>query len=299
MSYTSETTTSSSSVSDIKVFNRDILDIRDPLEFAGARQHNFCIAQTYEVDKEQLPNICNELYSHVLEKLRVESVGKVSVKINKYLDANLQEKEGPRPYIVVSYETSRSTRCNMFIRFLPFGDNLYIGVDSYVLGPLNWWDIILRLILTLIPLGIMYVYLSITRFINLLQFPSRSSGDSGMGVFFCLIPLLLFILFLWIDTIRAVRHHGDLQLALRQTSNSLPSDHSFDNDDVLAFLKSSLLLIVFSIRDVFQKYDIPIRSLDETIVQNINHSVSISSQGGLISIVGSIIGGKGNKVIAN
>lgn len=184
MSYTSETTTSSSSVSDIKVFNRDILDIRDPLEFAGARQHNFCIAQTYEVDKEQLPNICNELYSHVLEKLRVESVGKVSVKINKYLDANLQEKEGPRPYIVVSYETSRSTRCNMFIRFLPFGDNLYIGVDSYVLGPLNWWDIILRLILTLIPLGIMYVYLSITRFINLLQFPSRSSGDSGMGVFF-------------------------------------------------------------------------------------------------------------------
>jgi hypothetical protein len=226
-------------------------------------------------------------------------VGKVSVKINKYLDANLQEKEGPRPYIVVSYETSRSTRCNMFIRFLPFGDNLYIGVDSYVLGPLNWWDIILRLILTLIPLGIMYVYLSITRFINLLQFPSRSSGDSGMGVFFCLIPLLLFILFLWIDTIRAVRHHGDLQLALRQTSNLLPSDHSFDNDDVLAFLKSSLLLIVFSIRDVFQKYDIPIRSLDETIVQNINHSVSISSQGGLISIVGSIIGGKGNKVIAN
>jgi hypothetical protein len=299
MSYTSETTTSSSSVSDIKVFNRDILDIRDPLEFAGARQHNFCIAQTYEVDKEQLPNVCNELYSHVLEKLRVESVGKVSVKINKYLDANLQEKEGPRPYIVISYETSRSTRCNMFIRFLPFGDNLYIGVDSYVLGSLNWWDIILRLILTLIPLGIIYVYLSITRFINLLQFPSRSSGDSGMGVFFCLIPLLLFILFLWIDTIRAVRHHGDLQLALRQTSNLLPSDQSFDNDDVLAFLKSSLLLIVFSIRDVFQKYDIPIRSLDETIVQNINHSVSISSQGGLISIVGSIIGGKGNKVIAN
>jgi len=41
MSYTSETTTSNSSVSDIKVFNRDILDIRDPLEFAGAHQHNF------------------------------------------------------------------------------------------------------------------------------------------------------------------------------------------------------------------------------------------------------------------
>ncbi len=299
MSYTSETTTSSFPVSDVKVFNRDLLDARDPVEFAGARQSDFCIAQTYEVNKEQLPNICNELYSHVLGKLRAESMGKVSVKINKYLDANLQEKERPRPYIVVSYETNRSTRCDIFIRFLPFGDNLYIGVDSYVLGALNWWGLILRLILTLIPLGIMYAYLSITRFINSLQFPSRTTGDAGIGVFCCFLPLLLFILLLWIDTIRAFRHHGDLQLALRQNLNLLPSDHSFNNDDVMAFLKSSLILIVFSIRDVLLKYDVPIRSLDEMIVQNINHSVSISSEGGLISIFGSIIGGKGNKIIAN
>lgn len=306
MNSTSEQVTVSSSPSNIKLFNRDLYDIRDPLEFAGIRQNRFCISFTYEVGKKMLPQICDELYSEVVKRAQEESVSKVSIEVNDYLDASQQGKEQPRRYIVISRETNRSTRCGIFVRFLPFGDHLYIGVDSYVLGAIDWIALVVRLILTLIPLFILFSYLSFVNFINSFSSPfssspfsSRSSSGLDAGLFCCFIPLLLFVVLLWVDTIKAFRQHGNLWLALRQSASLLPSGHSFDVDDTLMFFKSALPLIIFSVRAVLQKYNIPIKSIDDTIIQNINNTVTISSGGGILSIVGSIIGGNNNRAVTN
>lgn len=282
----------------VKVFNQGFFDFRDPTDFAGIRQPRFSIAHTYTADKTQLPQICNELYTHVLSRLKDESIGKVSVETTDYLDSRQQGKEGPRRYLVVESETNRGTRLSIFIRFLPFGDNLYVGVDSYVLGSLDWIGLIIRVLITLVPLFIIFFYFSVVSLISLSgQFRQGETGGSGLGLFCCIVPAISIVLLLWIDVFRAFKRHGDLYLALRQNFNNVPSDHSFNIDDILMFFKSSLPLVIFSVQDVLQKHDLPIKTLDD-FVANINNVVNISSGGGILSIIGSVIGGRNNRISA-
>lgn len=284
----------------VKVFNRGFLDIHDPTDFAGIGQPGFSIAHTYMVDKQQLPLICDELYAHVLDKLQAEAVGKVTLRTTDYLDGRHQNREQPRKYIVVEHNTNRGTRSSIFIRFLPFGDNLYVAVDSYVLGSINWLSVLVRALITLVPVFIIFAYLSITAAMYSLtaqfnQYGQRQSSGLGAGFFCCFVPLVFFLLLLWIDVFRAFKQHGNVTLALRQNFSHAPNDQSFNVDDVLMFFKSALPLVIFSVRDVFETYDLPLHTLDD-FVANVNNVVNISSGGGPLAVVRSIIGGKNSSV---
>lgn len=276
------------------------LDIHDPTDFAGIRQSSFSIARTYVVGKEQLPETCDDLYTHVINKLNSEAVGKISLRTTDYLDSLQRGKEAPRRYIVIESNTNRGTRSSIFIRFLPFGDNLYVGIESYVLGTIDWFNLAIRIFITFIPIMVIFLYISITVAVNSFtsqfnQFGERQSSGLGSGFLCCLIPAILFFLLLWIDVLRAFNQHGNLALALRQNISKSPNNQSFNNDDVLMFFKSSLPLVIFSVREVFDKHKLPIKSLED-FATNVNNVVNISTGGGCLSIIGSAIGGRNNNV---
>jgi hypothetical protein len=290
-----------SSPAPVKVFNQSFLDIHDPTEFAGVLQPQFSIAYTYTVDKQHLPAICDELYTHVLEKVYAESVGKVSLRTVDYVDGRYSGREAPRRYIVVESDTNRGTRSSIFIRFLPFGENLYVAVDSYVLGTVDWLSVFMRGLITLIPILIIFAYLSVTAALSAFtgqfnQYGQRSSGGGlGTGFFCCCVPAVLFLLLLWLDVFRAFKQHGNLALALRQNFSKTPNDQSFNVDDVLMFFKSALPLVIFSVRDVLKGHGLEFQTLDDFVSQ-VNNVVTISSGGGILSIIGSAVGGKNNRV---
>jgi hypothetical protein len=284
----------------LKPFNQGFLDIRDPADFQGVRQPDFSFAHAYGVEKDRLPAIIDDLYTHVYEKLKAGAVGKITYRQTDYLDSRRRGQESPRRYIVVEQETNRGTKMSIFVRFLPLGDNLYVAVDSYILGKVNVFAIVLQAIITAIPLMIIFAYLSFLTYVSAIssQFTARSTSSSpGLGFFVCcLVPTIVVLSALWVNVLRAFRQHGDLGLALRQNFSHAPNDQSFNIDDILMFFKSVLPLVIFSVQDVFKKHGLSVKTLDE-FATNVNNVVNISSGGGLLSVIGSAIGGSNNTVV--
>lgn len=287
-----EPTQSTSNKQNLKLFNQGFFDIRDPADFVGVRQTDFSIAQIYELDKERNSMICEELYTHVFEKLKSGAVGKTSYKQVDYLDYQHQTHEPARRYILVEQETTRGTKMNVFVRFLSMGDNLYVAVDSYVIGSLDIVALILRIIFTIVPLGFVAFYLSISALLYSasLNYSRRDSLPDFGSIMCCIVPVLLFLILIWVDVVRAFREHGDLRLALRQNLHVIRDNQSFDRDDVLMFFKSSLPLVIFSVTEILDRNKLPVKTL-ENFAKDVDKTITINANnGGIVSIVSSSIG---------
>lgn len=279
----------------LKLFNQSFFDVHDPADLVGVRQSQFSISQIYELDQQRSEAICEELYLHVYEKLKDGAVGRISLQHLDYLDYQRQKEEPARKYIVIERETNRGTKMNVLIRFLTIGNNLYVAVDSYVIGTLDIIGLVVRIILTVIPLGFVTFYLSMVAWISSISYRRDSSLSDASSIFCCLAPVLLFVIFLWVDVVRAYRQHGNLNLALRQNLNVIRESQSFDRDDVLMFFKSSLPLVIVSVKEVLENNKLPVVTLDN-FVANVSEVVNIFSGGGPLSIINSVIGGKGSSV---
>lgn len=291
-----------------KAFSRDFFDRQDPTDGIGLLIGPFSFSSIYDdvgIDNKA-HEISAELYEKVLAKLNSGHLGKdIKFDIYDYKDAKQGHKEGARRYLTISRETNRNTKITILARFLPYGNKLYVGVDSFVLGNTNWLGIISTVTLTIIPFTC-YLFTFLPAIIqgivsSLNPFGTVQSNSSG-AVFMsmlsysicCILPWIIFaVLFLWLNTVRNFRHESNLLLALRQSFNQILNFRSFNIDDILMTLKSVLPLILSSIREVFEKHDLPVKSLDEFVanIQTINNiqnvygsSNAVAGAGGQASV---------------
>jgi hypothetical protein len=234
-------------------------NLNQPSDGSGIELSYYCLYQTYRIERAQVERICNKLYEAVFTEIDKGRLADARVRLTGYRE-NIRNEQ--RTYIVVTRETICKTRTTIYMRFLSYGDNLYVGIDTYVLGKVNWGALLFRIIFSSL---------------------------------FVVIPILLPLLFfLWQKLVRRIRIEENIILALRQEFPGSLRNGPFDLDDVLMFVKSTLHTAVDSVRQVFEEEGIPLESLDE-FARNINNNINISTQGGTLSMVGSMIG-MGNKI---
>jgi hypothetical protein len=286
-----------------KAFSRDFFDRQDPTEGVGGIIIPFSFSHIYDdVDKEsKLTEICAELYEKVLAKLKSGDLGKdIYFEVTDYKDAKQGGRESARKYLMITRETNRKTKITILARFLPYGNKLFVGVDSFVLGDTNWQKIIGVIALTLLPFSC-YIFTFIPAMIQSIfssfnsygGYQNNSIGQTFLGIlgytFCCSIPWAIFaVMFLWLRTIRNSRHEGNIFLGLRQSFYQMSNSRSFNTDDVLMTLKSVLPLILSSIIEVFGKYGLSVNSLDEfaTTIQTINNIQNVYGTGNAVAGAG-------------
>lgn len=294
-----------------KKFSRDFFDRQDPTEGIGDLLILFSFSNIYDdVEKDsKLPEICAELYEKVLAKLKSGDLGKdIEFRLLDFKDAKQGDKENPRRYVVITRETNRKTRITILARFLPYGNKLYVGVDSFVLGNINWQRVLGAIVITAAPFTC-YIFSVLPAIVqtliqSVMQSLSAFSGSNYQNSSSSILPTMMVILqvtcccvfpwmffavvFLWRDTIKNLRHEGNPFLALRQSFNKIFNTRSFNIDDIVMTVKSVLPLILGSIREVFEKHNISVKTLDEFAarLQTINNIQNIYGTGNAVAGTG-------------
>ncbi|MEH2078073.1 MAG: hypothetical protein V7K57_27365 [Nostoc sp.] len=268
-----------------QVVDVGVTSFKDPAKSAGIQIYSSSLYQTYHVSRDKVKQICERLYNHVVDDLNGRNLGDSRFRIitfregvNLVRDHRYDNQE--RTYIVITRDTLRDTRATILVRFLTYSDNLYVGVDTYVLGKFNIFAFIRKVLLT-----VLLPWFAITPL----------SFVPGLNVLLWLIYLCILFLAWW-GLIQRIRQVGDLGTALRLEFSKVLDLGYFNLDDVTMFTKSNLYTIVTSIKDVFKIEKLPIESLD-AFIRNINN-INISA-GGNINMSDSAIGVSNNVVSPN
>jgi hypothetical protein len=264
-----------------------VSSFKDPARSAGLYISSFRLYQTYHVERDKLPQICDKLYTYIIDELSRRNLGDSRFRIITFKEGlpginfvrNDKYDNQERRYIVITRDTIRSTRATILVRFLRYSDNLYVGVDTYVLGELNIFAFIKKILLTVFLPFFAIAPLSIIPGLNILLWL----------IYFCILFLA------WWGLVQKVREAGDLSTALRLEFTRVLDLGSFNLDDVMMFIKSNLYTVVTSIKDVFELEGLPIESLD-AFVRNINN-ININTGGGDLNMSGSSIG-VGNNIVS-
>ncbi len=269
-------------MSTVQPFRRNWFDKQDPTDSIGTLVYPFSYMAVYTIDDpNRMEKIRVDIYKKIEERFKAANLPDVTMRQVTYSDALIPAEAG-RKYIIMHRETPRETRLNVIARVLPYGDTIFFRVDSFVLGQLNTNAVLQRLAITLVCSGIIFLGLFPSFFSQffgvLMGFGSPYRGMTGygspsgeMGGLICCFPvyafLALVILMQWIDVIRNYSHEKDLSLAMRQAMNRDISDQSFNTDDVLMSIKSTVQLVIYAIRDTLQENGIAVKSLDDFIAQ--------------------------------
>lgn len=273
----------------LKLFNRHILDRSDPADSIGIELPGFSLYNLYsDVEYEKLGKLREDLYLRVIkrldEKMKISNLKNVTYRLVTYADAQYKQQEAPRDYIEIVRETPRGTQATVIARFLPYGDDLYVSVSSYVLGERDNLQLLRRLLFTAPALSLLACPASLllpslfaaTQSGQSLSIAFRQAGGAFIfSLICCLIPFFFIFSILWIDVIRGFSLHRNIGLAIRQAFNRIPREDSFNVDDVFMFFKSVLPTVLFSIREVFSENGIATKTLDEFIA-NVNNVTNIS-----------------------
>lgn len=266
--------------------NRGFFDRKDPIEGAGFHLDALSISRNYFVDPEQrakLPTMKTDLYDETIKMINTGRIGAVNARVIDYQDIKYKPKEETRRYLIVEHETTRGTMLTTLARFYTVGDNFYVALDSYVLGPVNWFGVATQAIILLIILRLTVALWDWSEVLAVLP--------------------LIYLYWIWIDVIRALSQGSDWPAALRQRFTRPTSNSSFDFDDANIFLKSLLPLILTSVQSVFEKHGLAITGLEEDInrinqqvINYSDHSTKLMMSGG--SIANSAIGGVGHRIMS-
>jgi hypothetical protein len=261
-------------------FNRDYFDFADPLENAGFLLGNNNFSDSYPVGINLVEEISSKLYTKVLDGVRSASLSNQAVIEDVAFRDVKAPNELPRRYLIIRRETIRRTHVTAYVTFLPFGEHLYFNIKTFLLGPINWTNVLVSLIPILIYTQINNQYNSPT--INTVLLSLLVAG---------------YIIF-HKSTIASLRHGDSIQLALRKRFSKQYDWSTFGSDDALMFYKSVIPMILRLIQGVFEEYDIPITVIQDYLRMVSNSTNIIVQGGGSFNNSGNIVTGTDNEAKA-
>lgn len=213
------------------------------------------------VKRDRLNDLCAMLYQRVYKSVSDGTLQEARVRLLHYSKSTFTQSD-TRKYLLITRDTIQGNRTTVFLRFIEFGNNLYVGLDVYSLGRINWFTFLMRVNATILLLSLFFT-------------PSPIS----------IIPFFL-ILILWWKIVWRMNYEKKPWLALRQEHPGKIGLGPFDSDDVIMFSKSAVHLAVTTVRDVFGEVGLPVDSLDEFIVSinnlSIDNSTKVDNRGGAI-----------------
>lgn len=294
--------------------NRGFFDKTHPAELLGASldewefKLNYDLDEIQTLDEEKIASLRESIYQEIitcLEAGKVDNshINRFTYQIINYVDSKYGHLDRERMYLRIDRETVRSTLVTVMARVYKHGKYIYIGVDSYAIGPLRLWSAIFHgflLIFFFLPIGLTAltsILGGFGAFLSRLASPAAAIGGLASGIVLGFI-FFLYIRLFWIKFIKAIFQREDFLSALRQSFNRPIAYNSFDVDDVLMFLKILFPLVTESIRKSFQEYGIDLKDdkdyLKEIAERSVSGEITINTGGG--GIFGSIFGGSNNSV---
>ncbi|MFK8185251.1 MAG: FHA domain-containing protein [Phormidesmis sp.] len=234
-----------------------------PADGVGLKIRAFDLQHTYRLDQKEnnIDSICEKLYVRVYQAVSEGRLGDSKVRPVIYAKDTAKAPDRRR-YILITRDTVHGNRSTVFVRFIEFGENLYVGLDVYTLGDVSWFKVLKKGAIT----AALFFLSPLTLFLSLFS-----------------IPIIWWKLF-W-----RISYEKNVMLAIRQEFPGTIGGGPFDYDDVFMFSKSTVSLIVKTVRNVFEEEKLPLESLD-AFIQQINNVTQINTEGGAISMVNSAVG---------
>lgn len=299
-------------------FRRNLIDRRDPFETSGVVQQDFTVSGSYRLPPgTSAQQLADEIRAEIHGSLVRGCVAGAQVEIVDFEDARLKG-EAPRRFVVTRTTTRRRTPVNVNAYFQPYGEHLFYSVRSYTVPRLSLTRLLHTLWILLIVLSpfLLPVLGSLASgAASSYGQPSMSDagfsggdapdfsggggsdysggeeagGESG-GIPWSPIIILATLVIVFRKFLRNVLARDPVSIALRKQFPGELSLGTFDDDDVIAFLKTNLDLTLDAISTVLEKHGIDTKAL-RTIIQNLQ-TINVHTGGG--DVVGAVIGGTGS-----
>lgn len=223
------------------------LATRDPTDLIGQPVDAFSLNFAQRLPDQAMRRAADlraEIYGGVRHRVPGLVRGPLQALTVDYID-NHVPSEGARNYVRIRLETARGTRVTTLFRCFVSGGYLYVAADSYILGTVRVGAVILRALLTVAALVMVLATL----------------------IPFGLLTIPLFGLFFWNSWGAVVRgaSAGRAGDGLRARYPKPTRDSSFDLDDVLMYLKTTLPSFIAVIREAGPRYGLDLRSLEDVL----------------------------------
>jgi len=198
------------------------------------------------VREEIYQNIVVNQNSFISFKDKKEGI-KTTYSFYKYEDFSLKTQfKADRERLVIRIErtTPRGTILSTICRIYTTGTNLYIAIDSYLLGKTNVLSLIIHTLL-LLPFASIFlgsIAGSLAGLVILLT--NLFSFDVKVLLLTGILPLLspaipsLYLYFSWFPVIKALFNKEGFKAALKHRFHNKNFSNLFDEDDGLTYLKS-------------------------------------------------------------
>lgn len=275
-----------------------LFDKQHPEELLGEWLKAFTISfnqQLPDSSLDKIESIHRDLYYCTIQTINTwiknqqDINEKTSLKFIYYEDQKYK-LDRDRNYILIRRITVRQTEIISLCRFHENKDGLYLAVNSYILGQLQWLKLIFH------NLVLLFLFQSS---LPLIGFIAAFNGFLGfLSMIIILFFPLLYAYWIWGGVVKGMRQGESFFRALRQRFPKKISDNSFDIDDTLIFLKNLFPLITNAMKQAFNKNGLQIKELNDyldEISKNIqDQNFSINTGGG--NIIGSIFGGNNSRI---
>ncbi len=267
----------------LKTFRRHLFDQQDPFVCTGEPQEEFTFSGSYELPHgEPVQEIADEIRAAIHDSLANGNLAHARLEVIDFSDALLHYEE-PRRFIVTRTTTSRGTPVTIYAYFQPYGQHLFYSVRSYAVPSINGWKLLATLAIGFMGFGPLFGFVAFTLAMKPMV---------GMLLLFVFAAGIAFACRSFIRNVAA----GDpVSIALRKQFPGAMTVGTFDDDDVIAFLKTNVALTLGTLAKVLEKHGVQTDMLRQ-VVQNL-HTINIDTGGG--GIVGAVFGGSGNSAIGS
>lgn len=294
-----------------RVINRSrFFDIQHPEERLGVWVKNGFISLTYPIPQDIIENpnlnLYSDLYIKTIEALNswcekektIKSGEKTFLDYVSYEDKEYRRKDKYRGYILVKRITVRRTEIVSLCRFYQNINSIYVRVDSYILGEIDFIKIF-YLYGIISFLLVKYLITPIIIALFTVIFIGFFNQSLALFIFILILGVVLLLSrWIWGYIIKGKQKEDDFYTTLRRCLPNKISDNSFDFDDSTIFLKTVLPLITDAIKDALKENGLENKEIEDylnEISKNLkNPSFSINTGGG--DILGSIFGGSNNRM---
>jgi len=306
--------------------NAPFIGISDPPQYLGVKLNNFSTSQLFYIKdtnqdnkkenslKQELTEIRDKIYLSIIDNINdlknpkdIEEGIKTNDYFNVYDDFVLKtrfRRDRQRLVVRITRITPRETRISTLCRFYTSGNNLYLVVDSYLLGQLNILSLVINtiLLISILPLffsGVLYFLGSLVFLL------SNLSTSLEVKTLFLLLflpaisPIIpgFYLYKTWVPVLKSLLNKENFLSALKHKFHNRNFSNLFDEDDGLTYLKTVVPYILEqaenTLRDcgitdnnIFNKFD----ELKKAILSQ--PKIAVNNQG---SIFGLQIGDNNNQ----